>query len=219
MITRRERLISLTAAVSLPLSVMLALLLTTIPKVVAPEERRVAVFDVPSANATVPPKPRPKPIVKPKPAPIPPVPLPVPAEPVLPPQVVALLAEASAQAGACDLTAPVEAALRADPAIADAVATIPRDSRSVANAILLWNQDWLAPDEIGSGALPTIRDTIVATIEAATPECRNAVQTGPRFMPLDDAGATIVVVGSDEWRWQDLVDSSNISKSVSFLKY
>ena len=142
--------------------------------------------------------------MKPPPVVLPKLPVTLP----LPPEVVLLLTEASQQSGACDLTAPVQAALQADPAVANAVILLPRDARSVANAVMVWNEVWFPSDESEATALTAVREAIVTTIDAASPRCRQAQQTGPRFLTLGDTDATVLALGSEEWRWQDLVDTA-----------
>jgi hypothetical protein len=119
-------------------------------------------------------------------------------------------ADAAATGGACDLTAPVQAALQASDAVRTALPRIPRAERSVANAIMVWKATWLAGDgQLDLEAIRAVREVVTATIAAATPECRLQMQAGPRLLLLPQADDTVVLaVGSGTWRWQDLVDTA-----------
>lgn len=209
MISRRERMVSVVGALGVLflLAVLLGSLGVSQRRLVP--ERAMALFDVELPGPAAPPKPQPKKVVELKP---PPIVLPdvvkLPIAAPLPPEIVSLLTEASQRAGVCDLTAPVQASLQANPAVADAVTLLPRDARSVANAVMIWNEAWFPSDEAEAAALISVRDAIVATVDAASPECRKASQTGPRFLTLGDADATVFALGSEDWRWQDLVDTA-----------
>ena len=46
--------------------------------------------------------------------------------------------------GSCDVTSIVQQALRDSPEARDAVAALPPEARSVANAVMLWDGSWIA---------------------------------------------------------------------------
>jgi hypothetical protein len=114
-------------------------------------------------------------------------------------------------AGSCDLTQPVQDALRHSEQIGRQLPTIPANDRSVANAIVLWNAGWItttsAPTQV---ALATIRQTITQAIAAASPECRNQLQAGPRllYLPVNMGETLVLALGSGRWTWQQLVDGN-----------
>ncbi len=162
------------------------------------------------AQPAKPPQPVRKPPTPPEPIVVPPpvVPLPMPTA-----MAVAVLEASLAQAAgdACDLTAPVQEALRTDPAIQSVLATIPRPSRSVANALMIWDAGWLAfGDGQAAAARDMIRDAIAGLIAAAPEECRAQPQGGPRLLilPVGDHETIVLALGSGEWRWQDLLDTA-----------
>lgn len=180
-----------------------------------PVPRALAVFDV-SASAAMsdakpPEAPQPDPVepTAPQPVIVPPpvVPLPTPNE-----TVVAMLEQidAAASGGACDLTDPVQAALRQSEKVAESLPQIPQTRRSVANAIMVWNVEWVALHEtLDSAAMAAIRDTVAGTVAAASTECRLQPQRGPRLILLPGLRETMVLaLGSGVWRWQDLLDSA-----------
>ncbi len=115
--------------------------------------------------------------------------------------------------GNCDLTAPVQAALVASEAVRADLPQIPRNERSVANAIMIWNAAWIVPivgdAQQSLAAHSTIRDTIADTIAAASPDCRLQPQAGPRLIILPGTGDnTVLALGSGVWRWQDVLDTA-----------
>lgn len=168
----------------------------------------------------------PAPTAKPKPrqprkiAPQPPLPDPLPPPmieiSVVTPQVVALLEQADAQAasGGCDLTAPVQAALRSSIAVQQQLPAIPTERRSVANAIAIWNQEWVEPDaELKTETIQAIRGAVATTIDAASQACREQPQGGPRLIylpvsPKPGAETTILALGSGAWTWQQVADTA-----------
>ena len=125
------------------------------------------------------------------------------------PTLVEVAAPASGSPGAaCDVGGAVQVALRSDPAAHGAVMLIPRRDRSAANAVMMWNGQWIDPIEVGGVApFSTIRTSIRQIVATARPDCRDQEIIGPRFMLIPDAdGAMVVVVlGTASWRWSDLL--------------
>ncbi len=195
---------------------LLALLLVQVAEPVRPVVSALTMFDVTglsSDEAPTPPKaPQPKPVppTPPQPVVVPPTVLPTPSA-----MVVALLdqAETATMGGACDLTGPVQAALQSSELVAASVPQIPRDQRSVANAIMVWNAGWIAPDtQLEPAAFDAIRHVIAETVAAASAECRLQPQGGPRLIMLTGATEnTVLALGSGTWRWQDLLDTAQPS--------
>jgi hypothetical protein len=133
---------------------------------------------------------------------------PTPLAPAPSPVMARAIAQASGAPGAaCDIAGAVETALRADPVTHGAVLLIPTKAGAAANAVMLWNGQWIAPGEVGgAAAFDTLRIAIRQIVAAAQPECRDAEIVGPRFMLIPDGGATLVVVfGTASWRWSELL--------------
>lgn len=197
---------------------LLALLLVQVAEPVRPVASALTMFDVTGLNAdevSKPPKapqPKPKPVppTPPQPVVVPPTVLPTPSA-----MVVALLdqADTATMGGACDLTGPVQAALQSSELVAASVPQIPRDQRSVANAIMIWNAAWISPDaRFDPAAFDAIRNVVAETVAAASEECRLQPQGGPRLIMLPGATEnTVLALGSGTWRWQDLLDTAQPS--------
>ena len=124
------------------------------------------------------------------------------------PTVAQTSAPASGAPGAaCDIGRAVQSALQSDPEAHGAILLIPSRERSAANAVMLWNGQWIEPAEAGGdAAFATLRIAIRQIVATAEPDCRDQPIVGPRFMLIPEARATmVVVVGAAAWRWSDLL--------------
>ncbi len=205
----RKRALGATLAVHAGL---LALLLVPLHDPARPAGNALVMFDVSGPDRS-PPKPqklrqpRPVPPTPPEPVVVPPPPLPTPNA-----VVVALLeqADSSASGSACDLTGPVQTALQTSQDVMASLPKVPRDQRSVANAIMVWNAQWLTPDsKFQPTAFNAIRDVVAGTVAAASDACRLQPQGGPRLIVLPGPAENVVLaLGSGTWRWQDVLDTA-----------
>jgi hypothetical protein len=108
-----------------------------------------------------------------------------------------------ADLGACDVGGRLQAALREDVAVMDALNRLPADARSVANAVSIWNGAWVESAEASN----ILRTRIESLLHELEPGCLEADVAGPRFIVLDiPAGAVVLALGSGQWRWRALLD-------------
>jgi hypothetical protein len=108
--------------------------------------------------------------------------------------------------GGCDTAWLVQKALRRDPLVHKAVAEVNRLGKSV----MLWNGDWVRSGGQDGKGLSAVREAIIWEV-AFTPEaCRNARMHGLILLSLAD-GTTRFAIGSDDWRWSDLLGVRKIS--------
>ena len=113
------------------------------------------------------------------------------------------VADNAQSGGPCAMTESIEAALRASPEVRAALAQVPPATRSVADAVTLWNSGWTAA---ATPALEAVRRAVTANIRAAAPACRDAPVTGPRLLYVaSETGSTILSFGSGDWAWADLL--------------
>ena len=126
---------------------------------------------------------------------------------------LAVASAASAAAGqVCDLGQWLQQALQADVHVQAALTQIPKPARSVANAMMLWDGSWTLPPVQAAAGTAAIRSAIVAGIVSAPPSCLSEQMRGPILIMLTDSnGATLLVVGSGDWRWQDLLSVDEIA--------
>ena len=105
----------------------------------------------------------------------------------------------------CDLTGSIQAALVAENATAPLLETLPIASRSVANAIMVWDGKWASESADGYREIDRIRRVVLSRIATAPIACRNALIIGPRliFVP-DGSKAAVLAFGSGNWAWSQL---------------
>jgi len=127
------------------------------------------------------------------------------AEPAPPAPDPAPAAEEAEAVGPCALADGVQAALRADGPRA-ALQRIPRQDRSAANAVMLWDGQWVRGGPLADAAVARpIRAAIVEAVRAADRACAEASVTGPVLLIVPEgSGAAVLVVGSGVWRWSDV---------------
>lgn len=125
------------------------------------------------------------------------------------PEAAAPVSQTADSVSTCQMTEQMQARLAADPQVLAALALIPREARSVANALMLWDGAWVGTDKRETAqALVILQAAIGAAIETASPDCRSQPVLGPRLLAIADAsGATLLVIGSGAWRWDDLLTS------------
>lgn len=114
---------------------------------------------------------------------------------------------AGAAGAACPMVASLQAALEGDVRALSALASIPRTSRSVANAVMLWDGGWIAPQRAGGAAVvDAIRNAVASMLAQTSDDCRTQTNLGPVFVPVrSEAGTTILAIGSGAWRWIDVL--------------
>lgn len=126
--------------------------------------------------------------------------------------VAAFVAEAAeAQAGQpgenCKIAEWLTGALRNNAEIEMAVALVPRGSRSVANALMLWNGVWVQPVGTAQEGVASLKYAIVAGVRSAPPACLEQTVRGPLLIPVGAEQDTLMLaIGSGEWRWADLLE-------------
>lgn len=113
----------------------------------------------------------------------------------------------SGTSGECELAASVRQALEQNVEARTALARIPPPSRSVANAVMLWDGEWIAAERVGGpAALGAVRKAIAEALDRSSAECRARIEPGPVFLIVNGAPETIVLaLGSGAWRWSDLL--------------
>ncbi len=115
------------------------------------------------------------------------------------------------EAGGCSLSVRTVEAIATDPAAMAELAALAPAYRTSADAVLLWNGEWLASGQGSSASpvTPALRRVIEQIVTEASPECQAAPTTGPQFLAIPEQGrTTILVIGSGTWRWSDLLATS-----------
>lgn len=126
------------------------------------------------------------------------------ADPV---QAALALAQAEGGGATCNLGESLRAALADDASVQGGLAALPRRSRSVANAVMLWDGDWIAPDAAAARLLTPVRSAILDGVREAPGACLDETLQGPLFIPVGVGAETVMLtVGSGVWRWADVLD-------------
>ena len=107
----------------------------------------------------------------------------------------------------CQILENLRADFQAKEEIKAALKLIPVQSRSVSNAILLWDGRWIDTSLVGgAAALQPIESAVLQTVSQAAPDCQAETLHGPRLITLGDArDTTVLAFGSGDWRWSDLI--------------
>lgn len=122
------------------------------------------------------------------------------------PSIETVAGSTSPAVGGCRTLDAISNSLLADPLAVAAVHASPAETRSVADAIVLWNVGWAAAAPQKGGPLSAVRNSIQAKMLSLDPSCLEEEVAGPRLIPFP-AGerTTFIVIGSGTWRWRDLL--------------
>lgn len=132
-------------------------------------------------------------------------------DPLQDPVALSVEAAAAANGQACQLTSWLQAALEKDPQVQGALALIPRPTRSVANAVMIWDGGWVTPPHAASGGVGVLRMALLSGIKSAPAACQAQPIRGAELMTLTNgADTTVLAIGAGEWRWSDLVATANL---------
>jgi hypothetical protein len=135
------------------------------------------------------------------------------------PVAVSVTAASTAGGHACDVGAWLQSALQADPSVRLALTTIPRSSRSVANAIMLWDSHWTPQPMPAVAGVSALRSAMMVGVRSAPVECQTQLVRGPELIALTDAnGTTLLAVGSGEWRWGDLLAMDTVDVALASMQ-
>jgi len=119
--------------------------------------------------------------------------------------------------GACSTLGVVLDQLLLDPAAVDAIRRAPPEARSIAEAVVVWNEGWspFAADPVAP--LWLVRANIERTLQSADGKCLDEAVVGPRLLPIPDGtglGTLFIVVGSGTWTWRAMI-AAPVSPAVS----
>lgn len=121
---------------------------------------------------------------------------------------VALAANAAtgAPGDSCKLGAWLQEAMQENDGIAKALHQVPRQTRSVANAVMLWNGQWVEPVPAAAAGVTSLQRAILAGIQSAPPQCLRQPVNGPLLIAIQEEDEIVLLaIGSGQWRWADLL--------------
>ncbi|MCR5875809.1 hypothetical protein LRS10_17560 [Phenylobacterium sp. J426] len=107
--------------------------------------------------------------------------------------------------GGCDMVERLQAALRKDVQVREAIGAAHRGANAGRNALLIWNGDWVRnPGQEGKG-LAGVRQAISMEVAFAPEACRNEPMRGLVLISMADGSR--VALGGGNWRWTDLLNA------------
>ena len=110
-------------------------------------------------------------------------------------------------AGGCAPLPLIAQALVADPAALAAVRGAPPETRSIADAVVLWNAGWAAAASTPDMPLAPARSVVEQSLRSLPDSCLDEPVAGPRLVPVADGDRTMfMVIGSGNWTWRQLLD-------------
>jgi hypothetical protein len=114
-------------------------------------------------------------------------------------------AASAASASGCAALEAVTKGLLADPVAVAAVLRAPPETRSIAEAIVVWNTGWSEATAIAGAPLEPVRTTVRQSLETIDERCLDEPIAGPRLVPIPaGAGTMFLVFGSGSWTWRQL---------------
>jgi hypothetical protein len=109
-------------------------------------------------------------------------------------------------AGTCSSLDAVASGLLADPAALASILSAPRETRSVADAIVVWNAHWSEAAIAEGSPLQPIRVSVQRTLGLVEQSCLEEPIVGPRLVPIPiGERTTFLVFGSGSWSWRELL--------------
>lgn len=117
-------------------------------------------------------------------------------------------AATSAPAGQCGTLDLVTRAIVADPVAVAAVIDAPPETRSIAEAIVMWNAGWSNFATSAESPLNPTRLVVEQSLASVEDLCLDEPIAGPRLIPIpvaDSQRTMFLVFGSGNWTWRELL--------------
>ena len=110
------------------------------------------------------------------------------------------------EAGGCAIFDVVSKSLTAEPAVASAILSTPRESRSIADAVVIWNAGWSVSAGSPGEPLGPARAVIEQSLRDVPDNCLDEPVAGPRLVPIPEGDRTMfLAIGSGNWTWRQLL--------------
>ncbi len=110
--------------------------------------------------------------------------------------------------GQCATLDAVTQAILADPMAVAAVTHAPPETRSIAEAIVMWNAGWSSAARGLEAPLSPARAVVEQSLAYVDDNCLDEQIAGPRLIPVriaDGQRTMFLVFGSGNWTWRQLV--------------
>lgn len=114
--------------------------------------------------------------------------------------------------GGCAIFDLVSKSLTAEPTIAAALLTTPQESRSIADAVVIWNAGWSNVARAPDDPLGPARASIEQSLRSVPDNCLDEPVAGPRLVAIPEGERTMfLAIGSGTWTWRQLLAESDPS--------
>ncbi len=119
--------------------------------------------------------------------------------------------QSDAPAGAsavCSTLSVLLETLLLDAVAVEAIRSAPPETRSIADAIVIWNVGWAPTALTDLDPLFVVRAAIERSLIDVPASCLDEQIAGPRLIPIPDASGSrtiFVVIGSGNWTWRALL--------------
>ncbi len=122
-------------------------------------------------------------------------------------------ASGSGEGAGCATALLVARAIAESPEAMAALAALPSNLRTEADAVMLWNGSWELDspsfDFLTSSEEPfeVIKQVVIDALIASPAECLEVETSGPQIIPVQEPNrTTMLVFGSGVWRWSSVVN-------------
>ncbi len=110
-----------------------------------------------------------------------------------------------AAASGCSALDTVTKAVLADPVAVAAILQAPAETRSIAEAIVVWNAGWSDYTATVGAPLEPVRAAVRQSLGSIDEGCLDETVLGPRLVPIPaGSGTMFLVIGSGSWTWRQL---------------
>jgi hypothetical protein len=208
--SNKERLGVLTSVIAVHLCVILLVILhRTTAEIPDPKATAITAFAVeaqrPTSTNPPPPALPSRQAIKVKPV------------PAFSTDVDAVTDDAAGASTSCSTAAAILDALLLDPVAVQQIRDFPPETRSIAGAVVIWNEDWAPAAASSDTVLGSVRGRVEQVLASSPDPCLDEAVAGPRLLPIPDGhdGTIFLVIGSGNWRWRALLSSPLIPTAVA----
>lgn len=106
----------------------------------------------------------------------------------------------------CSTLELIRKAIIENPAVMASVHNAPPETRSVADAVVIWNAGWVEAARSADAPLGPARAAVQQVGSSIDDNCLDEALTGPRLIPIPaGTGTMFLVLGSGRWTWREVM--------------